>query len=68
MAKVFKISSLAALIATLLAPIYIWLVIGPGLPLIMTAGIMTLILFWRHRANIEKLLSGQESKIGRKSP
>ncbi len=29
---------------------------------------MSLLLVWRHRANIRKLLAGTESKFGRKKP
>jgi glycerol-3-phosphate acyltransferase PlsY len=29
---------------------------------------MSLLLVWRHGANIRKLLAGTESKIGKKSP
>ena len=65
-AKGFKISSLAALIATLLAPLYVWLIIGPSMELIVTTAVMTAILFWRHRSNIQRLLSGEESLIGKK--
>lgn len=67
MAKVFKISSLSALIATLLAPFYVLLIIGNSKPLIISTAVMTLILFWRHRSNIQNLLSGKESKIGKSS-
>jgi glycerol-3-phosphate acyltransferase PlsY len=65
-AKGFKISSLAALIATLLAPLYVWLIIGPSMELIVTTAVMTVFLFWRHRTNIQRLLSGEESLIGKK--
>ena len=64
-AKGFKISSLSALIATALAPLYVWLIMGHRELVILTA-IMTVILFWRHKSNIQKLLSGAEGKIGKK--
>ena len=75
MAKVFKISSLSALVATLLAPLYIYLIFSfylnqysdQYLPLVIATGVMTAILFWRHRSNIKRLLSGEESKIGKSS-
>ena len=67
MAKVFKISSLSALIATLLAPLYIYLIMGRSLPIIISAGSMTLVLFIRHRSNIRNILSGKEGKIGERS-
>lgn len=63
-AKVLKISSLSALIATLLAPVYLWW-LAPSNPLIIITAIMTAILYWRHRSNIQNLLSGKEDKIGK---
>ncbi|MIL09937.1 glycerol-3-phosphate acyltransferase, partial [Salmonella enterica subsp. enterica] len=29
-------------------------------------GVMTLIIFWKHKANIERLLAGTETRIGAK--
>ncbi|MDD5392132.1 MAG: glycerol-3-phosphate 1-O-acyltransferase PlsY [Thiothrix sp.] len=62
MAKGFKISSLAALIATALSPLYFWLITGHGG---LTLGVifMAVLIFWRHQSNIRKLLSGEEDKI-----
>ncbi len=68
MAKVFRISSLAALIATLLAPLYIWWLIGPQPALIVITIAMTAILYWRHRSNIQKLMQGDEGKISDSPP
>jgi glycerol-3-phosphate acyltransferase PlsY len=67
MAKVFKISSLSALVATALAPFYVLLIIGSNKPLIIATAVMTLILFWRHRSNIQNLLSGKEGRISKSS-
>lgn len=68
MAKVVKISSLSALIATALAPIYVWLWLDyVGINYIASTGvtiIMTVILFWRHRSNIQNLIKGTEDAIG----
>jgi glycerol-3-phosphate acyltransferase PlsY len=62
MAKGFKISSLAALIATALSPLYFWLITGHG-GLTLGVTVMALLIFWRHQSNIRKLLSGEEDKI-----
>jgi glycerol-3-phosphate acyltransferase PlsY len=70
-AKVLRISSLSALIATALAPLYAFYLIPhfTGATntelLVSTLLLQTLILFWRHRSNIQNLLSGAEGKIGR---
>ncbi len=65
MALVFRYSSLAALTAAIGAPIYAVLL---GLPKewVLASGILSLLLIWRHKSNIQNLLAGQESKIGRK--
>jgi glycerol-3-phosphate acyltransferase PlsY len=66
MAVVFRYSSLAALVASLAAPII--QVQGWGFNA-MTVGVivMSALLIWRHEANIRKLLAGQESKLGQKA-
>ena len=60
----FRISSVAALAAALLAPIGAFYVFGNHATAWAIAAIAVL-LVWRHRANIGKLLSGRESTIGR---
>jgi len=64
MAFGFKISSVAALTASLLAPIAAFYVFGNTLTAWIWVPIAAL-LFWRHRANIRQLLSGEERVIGR---
>lgn len=62
-AKVFRISSLAALLAATLAPVYAWLLnLAP--PIIIVVAIMCLFILWRHRSNIQRLVRGGEGKIG----
>ncbi|BAN68498.1 glycerol-3-phosphate 1-O-acyltransferase PlsY [endosymbiont of unidentified scaly snail isolate Monju] len=62
-AKVLRISSLAALISQGLAPVIVWW-FWPAPELIVMQTFITLLLFWRHRSNIRKLLSGEEARIG----
>jgi len=63
-AVVLRFSSLSALIALIAAPLYaVW--IGTY-PVAIAAGILAILSFWRHRANIERLIQGQEPKIGGK--
>lgn len=64
-AFLFRYSSLAALISSLLAPIYIGL-FTHNLTYIIVVALMSLILIIRHRSNIAKLIAGKESKIGSK--
>lgn len=65
-AAVFRYSSLAALSAFTLAPFYIYWLEQSVIYTICFIVIAMLIL-WRHRSNIQKLLAGQESKIGQSS-
>ena len=62
MAKGLKISSLAALIASALAPLYFYLFTDS---VALTYGIIfiSILIFWRHRSNIQNLLDGSEDKI-----
>jgi glycerol-3-phosphate acyltransferase PlsY len=62
-AKVLKVSSLAALVSMALAPLFVWL-IWPAPALVAMQVAVTLLLIWRHRSNIRNLLSGAEDRIG----
>jgi len=64
MAKIVKISSLSALVATALAPVYVWLWFNHPEPIGVTI-FMTVILFWRHRSNIQNMMKGTEGAIGK---
>lgn len=60
MYKLFKISSLSALIASVLSSVYAWYLLGVP-SLIGACLIMTALLLWRHKSNIQRLLAGEES-------
>ena len=69
-AFVFRYSSLAALLASLLAPAYyllghqiVWQMSEAELLAVM---VMSALLLMRHKDNMARLVSGQESKIGSK--
>jgi len=64
-AKVFRISSLAALIAVALAPVYAVVADRPR-PIAVLALAMAVLVYIRHRENIARLLKGEEPKIGAK--
>lgn len=64
MAFAFNISSLSALIATLLAPLYFYWVTG-SVPLLIGLVAITALIYWRHRSNIQNILDGTEGKIKR---
>ena len=64
-AKVFRISSLAALAAAACAPMYTWWLNLP-FAYTMVALTLALLLIWRHKSNIQNLLAGREGRIGNK--
>jgi glycerol-3-phosphate acyltransferase PlsY len=61
-AKLINISSLSALVSMALAPLIVWL-IWPETQLVVMQLLMSLLLFWRHRSNIQNLLQGSEESI-----
>ena len=63
----FRYASLASLVAAAFAPFY-QLLFWEFSPLVPAMIVMSLLLVWRHSANIGKLLAGTESRLGRKAP
>lgn len=64
-AMFFRFSSLAALIAAIFAPFFTFFLIKSSSMLVAVSA-MSLLLIWRHRENIRKLLAGEESQLGEK--
>ncbi len=60
-----RYSSLSALIATGLAPVWVAWRFGSLEPAVACV-VMTALLFWRHAGNIRRLAAGEEPKIGQK--
>jgi len=60
-----RYSSLGAIVAALFAPVATWYFLGFG-PVFAAVGVMGVVLIVRHKANIVKLLRGEESRIGDK--
>ncbi len=61
----FRYSSLAAIVSAAFAPFFyasFWAVDV----ITLAIGAMSLMLVWRHRGNVEKLLAGTESRLGAK--
>jgi glycerol-3-phosphate acyltransferase PlsY len=62
--------SLASMVAAVFAPAYY--VFGNGVaweasaPEVLSLAVMAILLVWRHRENINRLLAGTESKLGKK--
>lgn len=61
-ALVSRYSSLAALVAAALSPLFAWKFL-PGIPYLLVSVLLAALLFWRHRGNIQRLAAGREDKI-----
>lgn len=65
-AVIFRYSSLAALVGSVLTVVYTYFFVGLSSPYFYAVLPMCLLLIWRHKDNIAKLLNGTESKLGAK--
>ncbi|MBL4721275.1 MAG: glycerol-3-phosphate 1-O-acyltransferase PlsY [Alphaproteobacteria bacterium] len=61
----FRYSSLSALVALALSPAYAYFLSTS--PVMIAAAILAALVIFRHKENIQRLLAGQETKIGKKS-
>jgi len=59
-----RISSLSALLAALLSPVYAWFFADPRIAAV--AAILAILVIVRHKDNIGRLRRGEEAKIGEK--
>jgi glycerol-3-phosphate acyltransferase PlsY len=59
-----RYSSLSALVASLITPVFLWWFGHPALAALFA--VLTLLLFYMHRENIARLRAGTEGKIGAK--
>lgn len=65
-AIIWRISSLSALVAAMLSPLYTLSMLGfEGSTLAVL--LMSLVLIWRHQSNIMNLMAGKEGRIGEKN-
>jgi glycerol-3-phosphate acyltransferase PlsY len=62
MALLFRYSSLAAVTAATVTPVYAWIARPQGIaPLAVL--VIALLVIWRHRTNLSRLIHGEEDKI-----
>lgn len=57
--KLGKISSVSALVASILSPVIVWYIVADK-AIVAAAIFMTVLLLWRHKANIQRLMAGEE--------
>jgi acyl phosphate:glycerol-3-phosphate acyltransferase len=60
-----RYSSLAALVASFITPLFLWWFGQPALASL--CAVLTLLLFYMHRENIKRLQAGTEGRIGQKA-
>ena len=63
-AKVMKVSSIAALTATLLSPIYFYFITTHNIRATMVIFLINLFIYFTHRENIRRIMNGKEGVIG----
>tara|TARA_Y100000590_G_scaffold470643_1_gene667318 strand:- start:4964 stop:5569 length:606 start_codon:yes stop_codon:yes gene_type:complete len=61
---IWRFSSLSALVAAMLTPVYAWIFLGPDINTLVIS-IISLLVIWRHKSNITNLIDGKETKIGK---
>jgi glycerol-3-phosphate acyltransferase PlsY len=61
---IFRMVSLASIIAALFAPFYTAWLFGTASPLLPGVLVIAALLIYRHKENIRRLLAGSESRIG----
>ena len=64
LAAIFRFSSLAAIAAALLSPVFVGFFRGWGGPPFWLAILMAVVICVRHRQNVERLIEGKEPRIG----
>ena len=57
-----RLSSLSAIVAAALSPIFAWLLL-PYKNYVLMVLVMAVMLVWRHKSNIQKLMNGTESEF-----
>ena len=60
-----RLSSLSAIVAAALSPVFAWLLL-PYKNYVLMVLVMAVMLVWRHKSNIQKLLAGTEAGFGKK--
>ncbi|MGQ0524508.1 MAG: glycerol-3-phosphate 1-O-acyltransferase PlsY [Betaproteobacteria bacterium] len=64
MALFFRISSLAALVSSIFAPFFALILYNAHHPYFWSVALISVLLIWRHKSNIQNLLAGKESRLG----
>lgn len=64
-ALIWRFSSLSALVAATLTPVYAWIFLGSEVSTLVIL-VISLLIIWRHKSNIVNLVAGKETRIGKR--
>ena len=64
-ALIWRFSSLSALVAAILTPVYAWIFLGSEESTLVIL-VISLLIIWRHKSNIANLVVGKETRIGKR--
>ena len=64
-ALIWRFSSLSALVAATLTPVYAWIFLGSEVSTLVIL-VISLLIIWRHKSNIANLVAGKEARIGKR--
>ena len=64
--SIFRIVSLSSVVAAIGLPL-LMLLSGGSSTYVLVSLVASLLVLWRHRSNIERLIAGTEPKIGQKA-
>ncbi|HVN33262.1 MAG TPA: glycerol-3-phosphate 1-O-acyltransferase PlsY [Thermoanaerobaculaceae bacterium] len=66
MLVVFRFVSLASVTAAAAFPVALFFIARPPGPVVLCAVLAALVIIWRHRANLARLVRGEEPRLGEK--
>jgi glycerol-3-phosphate acyltransferase PlsY len=64
----FRFVSLASVLAAASFPVALFFIVRPGIPIEICAVLGAAVIIWRHRANLARLVAGDEPRLGEKRP
>lgn len=60
-----RIVALASLLAAAALPVAVYVVIRPPAPVMVATVLVALVVMWRHRSNLQRIVRGEEPRFGK---